>query len=527
MPTTDLYKAFSEYSLIMKSNILKLAIFATGISGIVAEYILSTLASYFLGDSVTQWALTVSIMLFAMGLGSRISKRFSTNLLVTFVGIEFLLSVLVSYSSLMAYTAASFSEYSALIIYSLSILIGMLIGMEIPLVIRLNDEFETLKINVSSVIENDYYGSLIGGLFFVFVGLPHLGLTYTPFALGLLNLTIALLLFWYTYKEINQKKRRPLLFSGASVAILLVAGIFIAKPIILFGEQKKYKDKVVYSEQSKYQRIVITQWKDDYWLFLNGHEQLSTIDEVMYHEPLVHPPMSLHPHPQNVLIMGGGDGCAAREVLKYQSVEHIDVVDLDPAMTKLATQHPILTQLNQQSFSNTKVKVHNDDGFHFMQQTKQFYDVIIIDLPDPRSVELGRLYSIEFYKMCRHQLRPGGTIITQAGSPYYATRAFKCINQTMKRAGFATLPLHNQVLSLGEWGWILGQKTLKTNNLKQKARQLTFTNKQTNWINKEAMLLITSFGKDINFNDTTDIEINRIHNPVLHKYYLKGNWDLY
>ncbi|MEM8567818.1 MAG: spermidine synthase, partial [Bacteroidota bacterium] len=160
----------------LRSNILKLALFATGLSGIVAEYILSTLATYFLGDSVFQWTMIVSIMLFSMGLGSRISKSIKSSLLEKFITIEFTLSVLSAFVSVITYSASAYYGYVGFVIYGLSIIIGLLIGMEIPIVIRLNDEFEDLRVNVSTVMEKDYYGSLLGGVFFAFVGLPYLGL---------------------------------------------------------------------------------------------------------------------------------------------------------------------------------------------------------------------------------------------------------------------------------------------------------------------------------------------------------------
>ncbi|MCT4601806.1 MAG: hypothetical protein N4A59_02725, partial [Marinifilum sp.] len=300
---------------------------------------------------------------------------------------------------------------------------------------------------------------------------------------------------------------------------------FITDPVIRYGEQQKYADKVVYSEQTKYQRIVITQWKNDYWLYLNGNQQLCTRDEIMYHEPLVHPAMSLHPNPVNVLVLGGGDGCAVREILKYPKVEKITLVDLDPAMTDLGKTHPILTKLNENSLHHEKVEVKNADGFTFLQKNEDYYDVIIIDLPDPRSVELGRLYSYEFYKQCYRHMRPGGVIVTQAGSPYFATRAFTCILETMKSAGFETVPMHNQVITLGEWGWSLGVKQAN-GDVKKNLRNLEFE-VPTRWINNEAMALITSFGKDYYPWDKDTVLVNKIHEPVLYKYYLKGNWDLY
>ncbi len=511
----------------LKSNILKLALFATGLSGIVAEYILSTLATYFLGDSVFQWTMIISVMLFSMGLGSRLSKYFTTDLLKKFIIIEFSLSLLTSFSSLLAYSAAAYTVYTGLIIYSLSIIIGLMIGMEIPLVVRLNNEFESLKVNIASVLENDYYGSLLGGMFFAFIGLPYLGLTYTPFVLGSINFVVAFFLLIILWEHLGNNIRVQLGAGSGVVTLLLITGFLVAKPIIMFGEQHRYKDKVVFSKQSKYQKIVITQWKDDYWLFINGNQQLSTVDEALYHEPMVHPVMSLSKKPKDVLILGGGDGCAAREVLKYPSVKGIKLVDLDPVMTDLANEHPMLINLNNGSLMHPKVEVINQDAYIFLEQNQGFYDVIIIDLPDPKTIEIGRLYSHEFYQLCQKRLRPHGLIVSQAGSPYYAWRAFQCVDTTMQSAGFTTVPLHNQVITLGEWGWIIGAKGISREDLLVNLRGLNFDQIQTKWINHQAMTLITSFGKDF-FNYSKDpIEVNTIHNPVLYKYYLKGKWDLY
>ena len=513
----------------LSSYILKIALFATGLSGIVAEYILSTLGSYFLGDSVIQWTLIVSIMLFSMGLGSGLSKYLYNNLIDKFIYIEFLLSILVSFSSLIAYSISAVSNYTGFVIYFLSISIGILIGMEIPLVVRLNNEFQILRINVASIVEKDYYGSLVGGIFFAFVGLPILGITYTPFVLGFINFSVAMVLFVFVKDQIRGRKRLRLALSSAAVFVVIISGVFFAQPIILYGEQTKYKDKIIYSEQTQYQKIVMTQWKDEYWLYIDGNQQLSTIDEVMYHEPLVHPVMQLLEYPKDILVLGGGDGCAVREILKYPSVEDITVVDLDPAMTELGKTHPVLTQLNDSALYNPKVEIFNTDGFEFLEERKTFYDAIFIDLPDPKTVEMNRLYSYEFYRSCRKHLRPHGALITQAGSPYYATRAFLCINKTMKKAGFATQKLHNQILTLGEWGWILGSKHIKEKKLTSRLQGLTFKDVPTEWINNEAMQHITTFGKKIypgrNGHDT--VEVNTIFNPVLYRYYLEGNWDLY
>ena len=510
-----------------KSSILKLALFATGLSGIVAEYILSTLATYFLGDSAVQWALIVSVMLFSMGIGSRLSQYFKTQLLIKFIYIEFALSLLVSFSSTFTYFLSGFSDYIGLIIYSLSIVIGVLIGMEIPLVIRLNKQFQELRINVASVMEKDYWGSLAGGLFFAFVGLPYLGLTYTPFVLGFINFLVAILLLVYVRRSLGVAPLRQMGLAGATLLAVIITGVFWAKPVILYGEQARYQDKVIYARQSKYQRVVLTQWRNEYWLYLNGNQQLSTIDEVMYHEPLVHPAMQLGIPKRDVLVLGGGDGCAVREILKYPSVQSITVVDLDSLVTHLAKTHPVLTELNDSALHHPKVEILHRDGFTFLEQQAGFYDAIIVDLPDPRSVELNRLYTVEMYHFCRKALRPGGVLITQAGSPYFATKAFTCINKTMQAAHFYTAPLHNHVLTLGEWGWVLGMRSPDSINVTKALQNITFEPVNTQWINRDAMQLMTHFGKGIYGRDTGEVEVNRIHHPVLYRYYLKGNWDLY
>ena len=449
------------------------------------------------------------------------------NLLEKFIWIEIGLSILASFVSLIAYTVATYTLYTGFAIYSLSIVIGLLIGMEIPLVIRINDQFESLKINVSSMMENDYYGSLLGGMFFAFIGLPFLGLTYTPFVLGFVNFTVAVILLGVLWKDLAPRLKSRLGTANIAVLILLVAGMVNAGNIIAHGEEMRYRDRVIYSKQTKYQKIVMTQSNSDFWLFINGNQQLSTVDETMYHEPLVHPLLKLYPDPRDVLILGGGDGCAAREVLKYDQVQSITLVDLDPEMTRIAVEHPVLSEINQHALEHEKVQVINQDGYTFLEKGTNFYDVIIIDLPDPKSIELGRLYSYEFYKLCYKALKSNGLIVTQAGSPYFAARAFKCIDKTMSHAGFSTVPIHNQVITLGEWGWILGAKNLQKPQFKEALRELDFQQINTKWINREAMTLMTSFGKFFTIDPSDSIEVNTIHNPVLFNYYLKGEWDLY
>ncbi len=524
--------------MLSKSNILKISLFATGLSGIVAEYVLSTLATYFLGNSVLQWTMILSIMLFSMGLGSRLSQYIKTNILEKFIVIEFVLSLLVAFCSILAYSASAYASFNnslsvfsfpfdGVVIYCMSIAIGMMIGLEIPMVTRLNEEFEELKVNIANVMEKDYYGSLVGGVFFAFIGLPIFGLTYTPFILGSINFLVAIFLYMILKDSLSPTFRKGLLVFGGVVLFAIGFGTAYAKQIINYGEQKRYKDNVIYQEQTPYQRIVVTEWQNHHWFYLNGNLQLSSFDEWMYHEPLVHPVMKLSQNPSHVLVLGGGDGCAVREVLKYPSVDKITLVDLDSAVTRLAKTHPAFLSMNEDALSNPKVKIIHTDAFNYMERNLDFYDVIIIDFPDPKSVQLGRLFSQTFYRMCHNHLRPNGVMIAQAGSPYYATKAFYCIEKTIRSAGFSAIPLHNQVLSLGEWGWIVGAKSIEEKDLKPRLQSLNFDGIQTKWLTSESMKLITTFGKSVVPLDSSSVEINKIHNPVLHTYYMKGNWDVF
>ena len=525
-PASSSSEGSTGLSRLKQTTVLNLALFATGLAGIVAEYILATMATYFLGNSVLQWTLTLSLMLFAMGLGSRLSKQLEGHLLEKFLLMECALSLLASFSAMLAYSLAAYYSFNGLMLYGLAVLIGLLIGMEIPLVVRINEGFTALRRNISGAMEKDYYGSLLGGVLFL-VGLPFLGLTYLPFVLGSVNFLVAALLYWRLRGLMAPAWQSRLLLALAGTMVAIVVGAVVAEPVIRFAEQQRYRDKVVFSEQTPYQQIVLTQWKEHYWFYLNGNQQLSTWDEHLYPEPMVLPIMHLHPFPKDVLILGGGDGAAAREVLKFGSVESITLVDLDPRVTQLAQTHPIFLELNQGALNDPRVTILNQDAFTFLEETEQFYDVIIADFPDPKSVDLSRLFSLECYRLCYRHLRPNGLIVAQAGSPYYASKAFYCVEKTLQAAGFQTVPLHNQVLTLGEWGWQLGSKSLPADTLKARLRGLNFEGIPTRWLDAEAMLLVTSFGKELTPIDSASVQVNTHQNPVLPGYYRAGNWDFY
>ncbi|MFT5601608.1 MAG: spermidine synthase [Flavobacteriales bacterium] len=508
------------------SRLLKVSIFATGLSGIVAEYILATTATYFLGDSVFQWTIILSLMLFSMGLGSRFSKKIKKNLIESYIALELTLSIITSLSVVIIYALMPFISSLDILLYGLSMFVGFLIGMEIPLVTRINSEYEALNSNISGMMENDYYGSLIGGLFFAFIGIKYLGLTYTPFVVGGINLVVALILIFQFRALIKKQLFNKIRIASIAVVVIYSSGIFLSSPIVQYGNQSRFNEKVVYSEQTPYQQITITKWQDNHQLYLNQGKQLSTFDEWMYHEPLVHPVMSLTKGPVDVLVMGAGDGCAIRELLKYSRVNSITLIDIDAQMTKIAKEHPIFRALNEDAFLSKKVTVINEDAFAHLENSAAMYDVIIADFPDPRTIELNKLYSYEFYTLCNHRLRPHGAIITQSTSPYYTTETFRSIEKTLQKAKFNTLPIHNHVYTFGEWSWIIGSKKLSSDKIKSRIHKIDVTDiEDLKWLNQDALLLITSFGKDLIPIDTSKIMVNTIHNPVAYKYYENGDWS--
>ena len=510
------------------SLVLKISLFATGCAGIVAEFVLSTLATYLMGNAIFQWTIVMSLMLFAMGVGSRLSRFIHRDLLDYFIITEFVLSVLCAVSAVAIYALMAFTAYYDLLLYATAFVIGSLIGLEIPLVTRMNEEYEDLRINISAVMEKDYFGALLGGILFAFFALPHIGLTYTPLILGSVNFAVASLVLWRFFALIKMKK--TLLTGFGCVLFALTAFCMMAEPVITYGEQSKYQDKIIYSRQTPYQKIVITRWKSYYWLYLNGQEQFSTFDEEKYHEPLVHPVMNLTLNTENILILGGGDGLALREVIKYDTVKSVTLVDLDPAMTRLAETHPILIHINQDAFSDPRVTVINADASKFLADDEDLYGVIIVDLPDPDSIDLMHLYSQNFYSTIRKHLIKGGIMVTQATSPIFSGQAFRCILKTMHAAGLTTLPYHNPIPTMGEWGWIIGchQDDTGENDLKERMMRADYLKVATRFLNKDAVISMLHFGKGVmDPGQMADVKINTQINPILYRYYLKGKWDVY
>ena len=465
-------------------------------------------------------------MLFAMGVGSRISKYIKTPLFDVFIGVELALSLLCGISAISSYFLSAYTQYVGLYIYAVSFAIGILIGLEIPIATRLNESYQELRLNISSVMEHDYYGALLGGVLFAFVALPYLGLTYTPIVLGAINLAVATI-FFIQFRGLT--KNRKLISGGFLVVPALLALLaFLAEPVVLFSEQQNYRDKVVFQQQTPYQRIVLTRWKDHHWLYINGNEQFSSFDEERYHEPLVHPAMYAAASTKHILILGGGDGLAVREILKHDGVEKITLVDLDPAMTTLGKENPLFVQLNKNSMNDGRVHIENKDAHVFLRETNEMFDVIIIDLPDPNSVDLARLYTRQFYTLAGKHLSSGGAMVTQATSPFFSRKAFLSILKTMRSSGLPAAAYHNHIPTLGEWGWVLGIKapaTRSDSSLSQALSKITVKHPMR-FLNDGTLNAMFQFGNET-MRDFDQLNINDELDLSTYHYYRNGEWDFY
>jgi len=436
------------------------SVFVVAACGLVYELAAGTLASYLLGDSILQFSTVIGSYLFAMGVGSYLSRFFERQLIAHFLRIELLVGLAGGLMPAALFALQSLSGPSfRFALYAMVLLVGILVGLEIPLVMRiLNRQTQRqsgggLKQLVSQVLTFDYLGALAVSIAFPLLLVPQLGLIRTGAFFGLLNAAVAVWALWLFRGELRRVASHALA-CAATIAALLV--VFVsADHVTTWAEDRFYADTVLFSESSKYQRVVVTASPQGVRLFLNGNLQFHSRDEYRYHEALVHPAMAAQGAPKNVLVLGGGDGMAAREILKYPSVEQVTLVELDPRMTQLFSTRPLLRQLNHDALLSPKLRVVNADAFAWLEANPGSYDVIVVDFPDPTNFSIGKLYTSSFYRLIDQHLSTSGYAVVQTTSPLIARKSFWTVATTVEAAGLATTPYHAHVPSFGEWGFIL------------------------------------------------------------------------
>lgn len=545
-------------------GIIYLMTFIMGSCGIAYEYTFSKLSSDLMGNSVRQWAVTIGLMMFFMGIGSDVQKYLKDRgLFDKFILFEIVLGLVGGFGPIVLLQVfGALRDHYVVFQYAFTIAVGFLIGLEIPILTRLNEAYTPqLRVNVGGVLRMDYIGAFIGALAWVFVLPLMFSLTQMGFVLGLLNLLTAGLALWYFY-HLSVQKALLTGFLAASVLFLSV-GLGWAPVWTRQAEQRLYLDRIIFSHTTTYQHIVLTQsHSKEIYCYINGNTQFSSVDEFIYHEFLVHPAMLIAPRRTHVLVLGGGDGLAVREILKYDDVQSVTVVDIDPEMTRLARDNPILAELNHHSLRSAKVKIVDNhalidagtqtiytqdqthlfqgeyepvaevslvhlDAVAFVDQVQGHYDVIILDFPDPNNLELAKLYSKGFYMNVADKLSKYGIIVQQSTSPIHAKQAFLCIGRTLQAAGFHAVPYHENVPVFGEWGWWLAGKADATSvdELKHKLTGISEIPVAVKYLTPELISASLVFGKG--GLDTAETEINTIINNAIYGYYRDALTEAY
>jgi spermidine synthase len=491
--------------------LFSIAVIAT--CGLIYELVAGTAASYLLGDSVTQFSTLIGVYLFAMGVGSFLSKYVKTNLLQTFIIVEILVGLIGGFSSAAFFILFNYIEAFGVVLYGMMFTTGVLVGLEIPLMMYiLQNEFDFSDL-VARVFSFDYAGALLASLAFPLFFVPHFGLIKTSLFFGLMNVSVALWLIFAKQKEMHKRGLHNIIFLkiiGISAFIVLFGTFIMGDKLMNYAETANFNEKIIYSASSKYQRITLTSTKQGNKLYLNGNLQFHSADEYRYHEALVHPCFTLFPKAKKILILGGGDGCAAREILKYPDIQSVKLVDLDPEMTRLFTQNPLLLHINDSSLLNPKMKVINADAFIWLKNDSTKYDIAIIDFPDPSNYSVGKLYTHSFYTELKKHLHTQSVISIQSTSPFVAPNAYWCINNTLTNAGFYVMPYHDFVPSFGDWGYVLA--ALKPDFQADYAS----LPKNLRFFDSTALNQMCIFPKDVAHRETA---INTLNNQALVQYF--------
>jgi len=478
---------------------------------------MAAVASYVLGDSVTQFSIIIGVYLSALGIGAYLSRFVERHLARTFIDVELCAALLGGFSAPSLFLAYSFTHAFQLILYAICLGVGILVGLELPLLIRILQRQLEFKDLIAKALTFDYAGALLGSLAFSLLLVPELGLVHTSLACGLLNALVGLGSTFLLADDAEGTGARPAPMAlarlrAAVVVVLLLIGLLQANRIVEASEAAIFGGSPVIREQSRYQRIVVTERGAQLELHLNGNLQFSSLDEHRYHEALVHPAMAATRRPERVLIGGGGDGLAAREVFAWKNVKEVTLVDLDQRMTELFREHPALVKLNRGALSDSRLSIVNADALVWLTNNPGSYDVVILDFPDPSNYSLGKLYSDRFYRLVREHLAPDGTLVVQSTSPLFARAAYWCIVRTLQSVGLTTLPYHVFVPSFGEWGYVLAKReAFALPTRLPEGASLRYLDQQT-------MPGLFAFSPDM---QPVATRINRLNNQSLVAYYLR------
>ncbi|WGL58915.1 polyamine aminopropyltransferase [Pigmentibacter sp. JX0631] len=493
--------------------VLLFSVFIISTCGLIYELIAGALASYLLGDSITQFSTVIGSFLFSMGIGAYLSKHVNKNLIYTFILVELIIGMVGGFSATILFIAFEYIVHFRILLYLIVGIIGTFVGFEIPILMRILQNNFAFKDLVAKVFTFDYVGALIASILFPLFLVPHLGLIKTALVFGIINVLIAIWAIFIFKNKISNI--RTLQGTAFCVLSILIVGIIFSDKLVEISEKGNYQDKIIYSKSSKYQKIVLTKSTNEFKLYLNRNLQFNSKDEYRYHESLVHIGLSSINNPKNVLILGGGDGLAVREILKYNSIEKITLVELDSEITEMFSKNNLLTKINSRSLLSEKVNIINADAFVWLKENKKKFDFIVVDFPDPSNFSIGKLYTNSFYRLLYNAIENNGLAVIQSTSPYVAKKSFWCVNNTLRSVGFLTYPYHVYIPSFGDWGYILVAK----NNF----QVLNQFPKDLKFINYELAKTFFHFPQDSKVEVN---EINKLNNQILVRYF-EQEWSDY
>ncbi len=559
-PTRE--KTVQQGQGVAAKDMLLLLIMAIGAAcGIVYEYLLAHYAGRVLGSVDVAVYGMIGVMVAAMGLGAFFARTVR-NPYTGFAWLETIISVLGGTSILLMAAAVSYAfvlpnelqqtfgldpsviadggpvhalrELSMVVPYILGAVLGFFIGMEIPFIARIREDlYEKVENNAGTVYGMDYIGGGVGAAIWVSVCLsqPIIVSAATTALLNLILGGIFIAKFWPKIRWVTLLVLMKIVVVMLLITVLLRGGDWVNSMNSML-----YKDKVVYANNTRFQNLVVTErivggaGEPILSLFINGRLQFSSADEDIYHAMLVSPAMLASARNDHVLVVGGGDGLAVRDILRYEP-KSVTLVDLDPAMTALFSGRDEsaefwlsqrLTALNGDAFNDPRVSVINEDAFLYVEHLaakRANFDAIIVDLPDPNHPDLNKLYSAYFYRQLASLLNGDGSLVVQSTSPYHSKKAFMSIGKTVQEAGFDAQQYRANVPSFGEWGWTIATKQGRSPLLRIKDADRNELNSEV--IDHNFITSAFAFPKPF-YRGLQEIEVNRLNSPVLYRYHSEG-----
>ena len=448
------------------------AVFVCAACGLVYELELVALASYLVGDSVTQASVVLSVMVFAMGCGSLLAKRLRDRAAAAFAAVESALALVGGLSVMVLYAVFAWCGQARFAMVGCAFAIGVLIGAEVPLLMTLVQRIRRQDAGgaVADLFAADYVGALVGGLAFPFFLLPHLGQLTGALATGGVNAVAGgTTVLWLFRGDLTHRARVLLLTANVGVLALLACAAVGAGPFERAARQAVYGGRVRVTEQTGAEEIVLAGGTEagggaPLRLYIDGRLAVCGADAARSHQALVAPAMA-GPRAR-VLVLGGGDGLALREALRYPGVRSVTVVPGDPDVARLGRTDPGLTALNGHAFADPRVRTVPGDLFGRLRSPgppgliRPPYDVVIADLPDPADASSAKLYSQEFYGLVARTLGGGGRLAVHAGS---SAHTLWTTDATLHAVGLRTAPYAldgRRACGRGaEAGFLLGERT--------------------------------------------------------------------